>query len=148
MQSTSLSFRNPETWHIACSYQGKKCGHFQRIIIACISDSCNRVEEGCCLSFSSGMMKGYTGWLSGCTSSSWWSNRERRCINKNLGKFWGLGHLNFTVQDGGESIRGEERGGPCAVEMGLTFWYWSGKLGELVLTSTSSWCSGQKRITL
>lgn len=54
----------------------KKCGHLQRIIIVCIWDSCNGVEEGSCLSFSSGMLTGYTGLLNGCTSCSWWSNRE------------------------------------------------------------------------
>lgn len=31
-----------------------------------------------------------------------------------------------------------ERVGPVQWEMGLTYWYWSGKLGELALTSTSS----------
>lgn len=59
MQSTSSRSRNPETWHIAHTYQYKKCGHFQRIIIACVWDSCNGVEEGSCL-LSSGMLKVYT----------------------------------------------------------------------------------------
>lgn len=113
MQSTSLSFRNPETWHIAHSYRGKKkqCRHFQRTIIVCIWDSCNGVEEGSCLSFSSGMLTGYTGLLNGCTFCSW-------CISENMGVFWGLGHLKVTVQEGGESIRGGEKGGPCAVGKG------------------------------
>lgn len=118
VRSTSSSFRNPEACHIARSYQGKKCGCFQRVIIACIWDSCNGVEEGSCLFLSSGMLKGYTGWLSGCTSGSWWSNRERWCINENMAIFWGLGHLNFTVQEGGGSIGGGEKGGPCAVGNG------------------------------
>lgn len=114
MQSTSSSSRNPETWHLAHTYQGKKCGHFQRIIIACIWDSCDEVEEGSCL-LSSGMLKGYTGLLSGCTSNSWWSSRESCCINENMGIFWGMAHLSFTVQERGESIRGGKKGGPCAV---------------------------------
>lgn len=147
MQSTSSSFRNPETWHIAHTYQGKNVGIFQWIIIACIWDSCSGVEEGSCLVLSSGMLKGYTGLLSGCTSSSWWSNRERGCINENMGTFLGWGHLHLTVQEGGERIRGGGKGGPLQWKMGLIYWYWSGKLGDL-FTSTSSWCSGQKRIAL
>lgn len=59
---------------------------------------------------------------------------------------WDISNLLYRRE-----VRVSEEGkrvGPVQWEKGLTYWYWSGQLGELVSTSTSSWCSGQKRITL
>lgn len=72
------------------------------------------MEEGSCLFLSSGMLEGYTGLPSGCTSSSWWSHRERLCINENMGIFWGLGHLNFTVMKEVRVLEEGKRVGLCS----------------------------------
>lgn len=100
----------------------QRCGHSQRIIIACIWDSWHRVEEGRCLFWNSGVLKGHTGCLSGCTSGSWWINRERQCISRNTGWGWGLGHLNFTGQEGGTRIGEGEKGGIRALCSGKLVW--------------------------
>lgn len=105
----------------------QRCGHFQRIIIACIWDSCHRVEGGSCLFLNSGMLKCYTGCPSGYTSGSWWSNRERQCINQSMGRGWGLGHLSFTGQEGGARIGEGGKGGTRALCSGK--WAWLSGIG-------------------
>lgn len=105
----------------------QRCGHFQRIIIACIWDSCHRVERGSCLFWNSGMLKGYTGCLSGCTSGSWWSNRERQCINQNMSRGSGLEHLSFTGQERGERIGEGGKGRTRALCSGK--WAWLSGVG-------------------